>query len=341
MSPLAKLPEYSALDYGYDAMHAVGNVFADLRGLWLGKARVFKMSRQGNLAVFIGEEQNKTLRFHEWDVDDSATAPFVLRRGFQAIAHKRLGRATIGAGQTWNDSTSWHKAFQPPDSKGNPGYLDKHDWWLLSGPLMAYALAGAWSCTLAMDGVEAIVMDEESRQVARANMVVALATFESLLPTVELDMKLHQLDHISRNLPCGWYLCWLLERSIRFATSHIKKQAHATASAAVNLARAMGTRLENPIADSGRRLYDDVLEFTTHRPDPDVVMSGSTNKSNQLQTKDLERNMCLGPSKTVIEGNRVNIGGIDFRSVLLDKTKRGVHKKSTASYFAAKYVDDM
>jgi hypothetical protein len=88
-------------------------------------------------------------------------------------------------------------------------------------------------------------------------VLVALALFELLLPTAELDHKLHQWEHISRNLPCWWYACWSLERSMRFVTSHVINKAKPTASAAAKIAQSMGSRyLHSPSVTNYSKPYD-------------------------------------------------------------------------------------
>eukprot|EP00798_Chlamydomonas_sp_ICE-L_P017015 gene17015-23300_t len=391
-------------------MHALGNVFGDLRPLWLGRDRVFGMTV--SLKVYIDEERRRLDRFHEWDHSESHTAPFVMLKGFWEIANTRLTQARMGAGQSWNDSTSWYQAFGVTDTKGHLPYLDKHDWWLLSGPALAYALTGAWSTSLyeslmiamckAMDGLKASVMDSAARTSASEKMVVALATFEQLLPACEVDGKLHQLQHISSNLPCGFYSCWSLERSIRFATSHIKNQAHAAASAAAHLALSMSTTYQSPSRDLCSRPYDGLLEFSIDRQDPVVQMPMSISpRTVALTTKDVvslhkhyleyggwpkhaeykqlwdifitesprpvgsrtelaaaledwriwgrlkanldvgQKQLCQGPSRNAVIGQKVLVGGGSFRSVTSDLKKSGEPRCSTGSYFAAKYLQDM
>ncbi len=100
-------------------------------------------------------------------------------------------------------------------------------------------------------------MDRATREKARDMVVEALALFELCLPTTELDHKLHQWEHISRNLPCWWYSCWALERSMRFVTSHVSNKAQATASAAAKVAQSMGSRyLHSPHITNYNRSYD-------------------------------------------------------------------------------------
>lgn len=280
--PMLDVPKYNVSDYQYDAMHTIGNIAEDLVLLFRGK----RVLTSDSLSEIIEFEQSRNHRFQEWTADDATSAPFVMFPNFDQIIDERLKRAKQGAGTSWAHATSWQNAFGAPNGKGSYPALDKSDWWFFCSPVATWAMTGAWDTQVyedlanavvqALDGLKFKTYTEATALLARSRFIKALSMMEGYLPVYELDHKLHQMEHLSRNLPLWWYSAWTLERGIREVTSHLHNPARPTASMAHKFAMTIGAHYTFPsLCRELERPYDEYLQPDIAPAEPEITFHGS------------------------------------------------------------------